>query len=389
MATNNELNMSSLGNLTPQLQSIVDDLCALLDYGMTGPDCLVMKQRLRTACVDLDIALELDLIDPADAFTSWWCTCLQIVKFKSITTNPDDDTAHDVLDACIQTLVHLVKLVPSCNFMLDDEDVDLPDFSYSAPPSDLTEEGIEPNPGPEYDEPTPRYNRFRGDAKLCTKREARAAKKEFQCYLRLLEQAQANKVKLATLFEDVAQIGGEEIRQIVPPQCDKCKKDPCECMIKKLGVTATTLSIAQSIVKIIDIVTNWINGQEAQVGLNPIPWLLGATPTIDSANELINEATERIQAIPTADEMMQKVSDTVRDVLDSNCGFLPISVRSVLITLATAVGLYIIYKTGRIAYNVVMLPLRYLISSLNHAEALRHVLSYYFVPDVDVRTAPR
>lgn len=386
MATNNEINMSSFGTLAPKLQSIVDDLCATLEFELSTESYVKVKNILRKARVDLDIALYLDVQEPADIFTEFWIAnfCAVQVAIESIDPNKPD--AYILLSTCLDKLLGMITLVPKCSFEVSDDDISLPDFSYEDPPTDLTEEGIEPNPGPDTNDPTPRHNRYRGDAKLQSKRESRAAKKELQCYIRLVEQAQKNKVKLSTLFEDVAQIGGSptttllpEERQVPPPECPNCGKQYCECMIKKLSATAATFSIAQSIVKIIDIISHWLTIDHAQMGVTSIfPWLIGATPTIDNANTLINEATERIQSIPTADEVMAKVSSTVKDVLDSNCGFLPVSVRTVLVTLCTAVGLFIIYKTGRIAYSVVMMPLRYMIGSMHNAAELIHTLTYFF-----------
>jgi hypothetical protein len=249
------------------------------------------------------------------------------------------------------------------------------------PPPDLTAEGIEPNPGPEstyevYIDPPARLNRYRADAKIPHK-QRKEIQNEIKIYNRLLSEARRNRVKTSLIDYDLAQIGSLPIsseapllaKQIVPPkECSTCGKSECACMSKRLTTVATSFSIAQSIVKIVDIVAHWLTVNHAQMGL--LSWATGAEPTIAKADVLITEATDRIQAIPSAESLRTMISETIKNVLDSDCGFLPITIRTILISLLTVTGLFIIYKMGVVAYNLIVLPTKMVLDSICHGEEL-------------------
>lgn len=438
MATNYEENTVGFGTLRPSIASIVDDLRAHVDIPLDEEHLGPIFEELRRHIIAIDIAFELDDAVPQDQFTKRWMESFYTLYHQFVVgrIHPKDHELLSVPDS-IDAVILLCTQSPRCNWLhfdsssssssvhsdvdeciyceseecscvylgtdqpdvaafieslnLDESSEDTPPeefflpvfYQQEDPEEDLTEEGIEPNPGPApWKDPSPRFNRYRGDA-TPTRRERRALKLELHLYSKLTSNSFSNRIKFSTLEGNYAQFGGTEtITPLVsdppPVECPRCGLKTCECMIKKLSATATSFSIAQSIFKIIDIIAGWVSPNVAQTGA--FSWLFGTQPTLDNASTLLAEATERIQAIPSTESMSAFVTDKIREILDANCGFLPVSIRTILITLLTAIGLYIIYKTGLVAYEVLTLPLSYTFQTVQNGSLLYKVCVDAFGP---------
>lgn len=419
MATNNESNKLRLGNATPLNVSYAADLATPFDdydFGLQLVDQLVCyptgKDMIDKFLKDLSDEIAAQPLtsdsDPGEIMSLLLRTHTRFDTFTNLDCievhNPGNESFIEILirrfyhlrtlalqidphslDASsrLKTILsEVVDLGSSIVFELNDcyegylEDVHCPD-----PQTDLTEEGIEPNPGPvqcEIDPPT-RSNRYRIVEKVSHK-QRKEIQTEIKLYNRLLSQARRDRIKTSLIDYDVAQIGPEyinptpltDIDDDAPPQkdCPNCGKVKCDCMAKRLTTVATSFSIAQSIVKIVDIIAHWMTTNHAQMGL--VSWVTGAQPTLDKADTLLNEATQRIQGLPTSESIRSMLSDTIKTILDSDCGFLPVSIRTILLSLLTVTGLYIIYRMGVLTYELIALPTSMLLETVYHGRELTH-----------------
>lgn len=441
MDTNNETNTLHFGTATPSNESNVDDLLNSIiehDYKKRVMDILddtyehkFYMEDFACKLAGLITKLKLDTeTDPIKFMTSLIRIHSKIDVFVEADTSDElsDITYIDTLFSTFLALRHsainvplnhpralprlknilysivdvgsrlITELFDCCPHYLDDIHNHGPmkdartfaSFIKADPPKDLTTEGIEPNPGPDfYDfEPPVRSNRYRTGAKTSYK-QRKDIQMEIKLYNRLISEARRNRVKTSLLDYDHAQIGALPITtsplipdsdkpfEDVPPsrECPTCGKIQCDCMFKRLSTVATSFSIVQSIVKIIDIVSHWLTTNHAQMGI--LSWAAGTQPTFDKADSLISAATERIQGLPTSESIRAMLSETIKTILDSDCGFLPVSIRTILLSLLTVTGLYIIYRMGVLTYDLIVLPTSILLESIYHGAELTHAFQSF------------
>jgi hypothetical protein len=370
------------------------------EFDLTVEGYQNLKRLLQVAICNLDISIEPDLIFTDDPFSNQWIRDFSTIKYVVDRIDPHDPLAYEQLIKALDTVTGL------CNStsQLDDDDDDLGFdeslldellVAYHDPPTDLTQSGIEPNPGPvHYDsDPPARPNRYRAVEKVSC-RQRKEIQTEIKIYNRLLREARRNRIKTSMIDYDVAQIGPDPVSFIpvptddAPPtkECPTCGAVTCDCLFKRLTTVATSFSIAQSVVKIVDIVAHWLTVNHAQMGV--VSWLTGAQPTLDKADTLIDEATQRLQGIPTTDSIREMLSETIKTVLDSDCGFLPVSIRTILLSLLTVTGLYIIYRMGVLTYDLIALPATMLLDSIYHGAALNRAFKSFCVSNPQKSECP-
>lgn len=415
MDTNDEINELRLGNATPLTASSVDDLTHVDDYdfGLELIDrllsCLTGKtfidkffaslvvdvseldpettsdkllELLNEVAVKFDVFAAIDFIDD-DVLQGPSFLNLYIERFSQLRAEANglDCSSSYSTKRLHSILREVVDIGTQIIFELNEfHDGYLEEVHCADPPTDLTTQGIEPNPGPvdyETDPPT-RSNRYRVVEKV-SKKQRKEIVRELRLYNRLISQAQRDRVKTSMIDFDEAQIGPTYANppmltgtdeEAPPPECQRCGRTKCECMSKRLSTAATSFSIAHSVVKIIDTIARWLTTNHAQMGL--VSWITGAQPTIDKADTLLEEATQRLQGIPTTETIRDMLSDTIKAILDSDCGFLPISIRTILVSLLTVTGLYIIYRMGVLTYELVFLPTSMLLETMYHGKELTH-----------------
>lgn len=202
---------------------------------------------------------------------------------------------------------------------------------------DLTEQGVEPNPGPGAHS-TLRYNRSSKDTLQNVKALAKAAHYEpavSKLAARAAKSGRKNiRVSDTALNDFVAQIGASytEVKQEPPPECPRCHQKYCDCMGKRAALSASIMSMISSLVKIIEtLMTTTIR---AQVGDTFISKMIfgnkGATGTVADA-----------------------VKDAVEDMMEAKMPGINCSYKTVLKSLCIFAVLYFIYKTGKITYEII------------------------------------
>lgn len=391
--------MSDLGNPTTPITQNVDDNCAPLDNSAY----IEIQTFLIGILRKVDCALQLDLVFPVDVDAIIWCERYYSLRYELENldlTHFFPENAHGLMLCYIDQIRELCDESTNIDLCVDDDEEYLElnldeihndiancllNLSATLPyEEDLTEEGVEPNPGPvRYEDPPARYNRYRADDNLQQKQK-RAMANELKAINRILAKAKRDRIKTATLYEDVAQIGATLLDEhpvdatrceAPPPRCDRCGNRPCDCVTKKLTLAATTMSIVQSVFKVIDIISHWATVNHAQMGL--ATWLLGAQPTLTKADQLIDQASEHLQNLPTTDAIRTLIQEQIKNILDSDCGFLPIPVRTILLSLLTVAGLFTLYKMGILAYDLVTLPIFFILESLNNGFLLKRAFGSF------------
>jgi len=428
MATNNESNTSHLGNVTPPLTASTDAdlprssthypyskrLIDILSQHFSNKEFLQkFSWEILSFCVEnnidldtdsthllshilfisykFDVFIEMDDV-MADGSSRLGFLMREFYRSKRIATSLDLTKAYSTTQLK-EALVDIILI--GCNIVRE-LDLTRPGYlesiHYPDPPEDLTEEGIEPNPGPVHIDadidPPVRHNRYRAGAKVSL-RQKKEIQTEIKLYNKLLSQARRDRLKTTMIDYDVAQIGE---RELDPPtiqdlntsnclscHCTKCGTDKCNCMVNCTEAISTSSSIVQAIIRFLDSLTKFLRPDVAQVGV--LSWLAGTQPTIDKADTLITEATERIQALPTAESIRSMISETIKTILDSDCGFLPISIRSILVTLLTVTGLYIIYRMGVLSYELLILPTKMILDAVYRGDCLLTVFRQFCTDD--------
>lgn len=233
MATNYEENTVGFGTPQPSIASIVDDLRSIIEIPLNEEYLTELRQKLRLHLVTLETIIQSDFLVPRDFFTHCWLRKYYMCYQKVVRDGIDLQQVIDAFDVVLS----LCETHHRCDWYndppTDDSDSDddyhstssyaaailremslndvtanppqiwYPpddfDYEYEDPPEDLTEEGIEPNPGPaQWKDPPPRYNRYRGDA-TPTRRERRAFKTELRLHTRLVTNSYNNRIKFSTL----------------------------------------------------------------------------------------------------------------------------------------------------------------------------------------------
>jgi len=405
MATTNEIN-TALSQLLVSLR--VDDNVSIATEGVvpsTGP----LPQQFSLLCefreshktlTDLETRFDLDFAYPDDEYTAALTYSLYdlLSKFRSARELIDLDQPYseEYLYRLIQNAAITCAIWSEASdngdlvfdILSDDDDF----FPHPTPVSsdddepppleevfvkDLTQEGVEPNPGPVVTHV--RHNR--SSTCVPTKAERKRLKKEQREYVRMLADAAKNHIKTSLLPE--AQLGGINIPQpmytpvptsLDSPQneCSVCKSTKCDCMVKKLAAVASTTSFLSSLLKIVRTILNW-NVPEAQMGLFSMF-------TADHS-DLFTNLNQKIQDIPSREEIATSISDMVKNVLDSECGAIPITVRTMLKALISVVVVFSFYKLGLLVFDVVKVLSTFFLASFEYSKDVIQTLTEWCSPN--------
>lgn len=210
---------------------------------------------------------------------------------------------------------------------------------------DLTTEGVEPNPGPtrlskhaqqlesEWWDQGGQFVHVYDDVVIENRHKKRLdLEREKRVSGKCKKKQQKSK----------AQIGGEyvDVRDPEPVRCERCGLVKCECMIKRVTVAASAVSIISSIMKIV----------ESLMGMNKAQVFGWMFPS--GASRLIDRANETLDSMPDASTISNAIRDAVNGILDSQCGALPISIKTLLKIATTVVTIYLLYRLGLLIEEV-------------------------------------
>nr|QJI52050.1 MAG: polymerase polyprotein [Dicistroviridae sp.]QKN89001.1 MAG: RNA-dependent RNA polymerase [Riboviria sp.] len=216
----------------------------------------------------------------------------------------------------------------------DDDDELIPDLEF---PFDLTEEGIEPNPGPVVCS-TLRDNRL---SKVIPHNVRELKKYADKCAPELRKIAMRAAKSGRKEVEVRAQIGAEYFQVDAPlvkpsvekdppkPDCPNCHKEHCNCFGKRLNIAASVASVIASLMKIIEAVRGG-----AQIG--------GFL-----TNALFSGVSEG-----TKDTVVQAIKETVNEALDAQMPYVPITVRGALQLCVAAAFLHALCGLGIVLVDV-------------------------------------
>lgn len=132
------------------------------------------------------------------------------------------------------------------------------------------------------------------------------------------------------------------------PVCNVCKRPLCRCCCKSaLKVAAPTLNFVTAILKLVREMTRGV----AQINFWPLGGLGAAgTACLEGVSATANEARDAMSELR---ELVKGIPGVVNELLDTQCGFLPVSIKTVLIFAATLLGLFVIYRTMSLAMEVI------------------------------------
>lgn len=105
------------------------------------------------------------------------------------------------------------------------------------------------------------------------------------------------------------------------------------------------ISLREIITAFIDL-RDHVEGCKAQMGLFDMF-------SSQQTSRLVNNLNARLDSIPDAEQISATLSTKINEILDMNCGAAPISVRNILRTMMTLVGIYVLFQMGLIAYQTV------------------------------------
>lgn len=143
-------------------------------------------------------------------------------------------------------------------------------------------------------------------------------------------------------------------------------------------------------VALAQIVKDFFHKPVAQMGL--VDWALGSRLTdtlpkvLERVDNVVLEANNDIrQSMSDIREdvsgVMTKVPEIMKTFLDSQCGFLPVDVRSVLQLLASVLCLYLVYKALQISLDIVMTIFTGVCCLLGMPAHVVNVVREYFTKD--------
>jgi hypothetical protein len=343
-----------------------------------------------SAMTDIEIKHQLDFAYPDDEYTSELTSSFYDLQnrcreaMEKISNN--EHISYEYIDRLTEYVTVTQSVWQEADSkgwllfdILDDDDSDDDFFPNSSPnvfpptepefPTDLTEEGVEPNPGPKSTDA--RHNRYSAPMQL-TKAEKKRLKAEQKAYNKMMRDAARNHVKFSQFQADdehYAQIGGTPIsipmcteegseNEDRDPQnfCDVCGKVPCACFTKKIRDSRTWgfLLGAATMVGLREIVTAFLELRD-QIEKNTAQIGIFDMFTSSSTSRLVNNLNDKLDSIPNAEQMTTTLREKIEEVLDMNCGMAPISIRNVLRALLTLVGLYALHQMGLLAYRTVAL----------------------------------
>lgn len=221
---------------------------------------------------------------------------------------------------------------------MDQPDVQEPDFPY-----DLTEDGIEPNPGPAVCSAL-RDNRL-SKVIPCSVRELR--KYASKCAPEFRKLAMRAGKRGRKEVEIRAQIGAEyfhsdrlptfggreaKTQQEDPPKpdCPNCHREHCQCFGKRINIVASIASVLASLLKIIENLRC-----DAQIGLG-----------------FLTRAIFEGVGSEAKDAVVHAIKETVNDALDAQMPYIPITVRGALQLCVTAAFLHALCGLGIVLVDV-------------------------------------
>jgi len=377
MATNN--NNNDFAQLSQQFKICLSASEAIEgEEPNPGPhpnDPAVLAATLVRQCQErfcrVDVVYKFDLNEPADdesmqLVSEFYDYTYQLRQLRSDLENSVDVSVfelHTVLSEA-NTFITLFEAALDEGrvvFYFDTDDDD-DEYTTEPPPLDLTKEGIEPNPGPN---PRGARNNRSSSPPQVTKAERKRLKAEQKAYMELLRRSARDNVKFSQFLVDndnYAQIGGHATNaetncminnEAPPPPCERCHKTKCDCMIKRFAAKPTAMevgvcfSVVVSIIKLIESIMSF-SGGTAQIGFFNLF-------VSEQTNSLVDNLNERLEGIPNAETITSLITNKIEDVLSSNCGMLPISVRTVLRALLSLVAIFTLIQLGIVTYKVASL----------------------------------
>lgn len=242
----------------------------------------------------------------------------------------------------------------------------------------LLRSGIEPNPGPVAS--SVRNNRYSApeptrEEKKRLKREIRLIKKAYQ---------KARKEKRASQDElNEAQLGSDSVSVDIPQECSKCGKCKCDCMLKrevlvKHDFYAALMGLASTIIGLIEriVAMRAASLNQAQIGFGTF---FGTPNIVNSMDNIATNVNEVLNNLPTSQGVGEAMKQAVTQILESQCGFLPVSVKAVFQCFLTLVGLYVLYHLGCISVQVLTMPLELMFMGVESiTEVLRSFREFAF-----------
>lgn len=160
------------------------------------------------------------------------------------------------------------------------------------------------------------------------------------CYNRFSAYAQLNPGFQALPVEDA------------PRMCRVCgqRDTDCKCWKYLAQSAGPFLSVVAGILRLVRELT----AAHAQIGFGIFE---STNKCMNSVGEMAEEAKSTLGSLQ---ETVSNIPQMVRDVLESNCGFLPISIKTVLVMSASLVGMYVIYRMCGLTASMLDVCLRVL-----------------------------
>jgi hypothetical protein len=224
----------------------------------------------------------------------------------------------------------------------------------------LLRTGIEPNPGPNAS--GTRNNRYSAPEP------SRGEKKRLKREIRLIKKAYQNARKEKRVFQhemNEAQLGAESVSINIPQECAKCGRCKCDCMVKRsemltkcdfyaslMGLASTVLGVIERIVAMRAASLN-----HAQIGFGTF---FSAPTIVTNMDNIATNVNEVLNNLPTSQGVGEAMKLAVSQIMEAQCGFLPVSVKAVFQCFLTLVGLFVLYHLGCISIQVLTMPLELL-----------------------------
>lgn len=266
----------------------------------------------------------------------------------SLDSDDDDDRDYGSEESFAQFLLSL----------MDNESAE--DLGFA---EDLTEEGVEPNPGPVVCS-TLRDNRL----SKVTPSSVRELKKYAEKCAPELRKIAARAAKRGKKEVEVrAQIGAEYFQVDNPlvnppkheipadkdppkPECPNCHKEHCNCFAKRASVVASIASVIASLIRIAESLTG-----HAQIGGSLF-------------KSMFSGLTDG-----TKETVVQAIKETVNEALDAQLPYIPITVRGALQVCVAAAFLHALCGLGIILVDVARCLLGLILGSNKQYEAVAQI----------------
>jgi len=224
----------------------------------------------------------------------------------------------------------------------------------------LLRTGLESNPGPNAS--GTRNNRYSAPEP------SREEKKRLRREIRLIKKAYQNARKEKRITQDQlneAQLGSENVSIDIPQECSKCGKCKCDCMVKRSEMLvkhdfyAALMGLASTVIGLIEriVAMRAASLNQAQIGFGSF---FGAPSIVTNMDNIATNVNEVLNNLPTSQGVGEAMKQAVTQIMESQCGFLPVSVKAVFQCFLTLVGLFVLYHLGCISIQVLTMPLELL-----------------------------